>query len=86
MVRSRVNILGNNGKGESSFYEGECPQHVHHVGHATSAGAQTGYCCLMVVQVNNLVAENWGGGLKSLLWLANSPHIPGVQQITTVYT
>ena len=20
--------------------------------------------------------ENWGGGLKSLLWLANSPHTP----------
>ena len=23
--------------------------------------------------------ENWGGGLKSILWLANSPHTPSVQ-------
>ena len=23
--------------------------------------------------------ENWGGGLKSLLWHANSPHTPSVQ-------
>ena len=23
--------------------------------------------------------ENWGGGLKGLLWLANSSHTPSVQ-------
>ena len=27
--------------------------------------------------------ENWGGGLRSLLWLANSPHTSSAQTITT---
>ena len=30
--------------------------------------------------------ENWGGGLKSLLWHANSPHTPSVQTLQQTTT